>query len=353
MITPNTSASTSSSSISSSSATTEHCDTNRPSRKSIFGAFSHKFKSSSKDKSLSLSSSILTRTSASSPEVIKRLKEVNIPSNKLSFPFRNNILKNLTNSHRQSRFTDILESSSSTEGSRRLVRSLRYFSHFDIQSVFFSYESLALALQQSKDITNIRTGASLALEQINKNSQSRGSSSAVLFTPETNSSRSFILKEKSIKPADEILVEECPCFRVERGGDSFPGLGLMPESLRQIMDLNSTILLNDVSSKYDKQIIALINENQSSPFKLEYQDWGAFFYRFYFYNQEHSNYLSDDPVVGPVAISLRREKLNRTTNKGFNFSEANDKSSDYAYRFIFRSSGVRFIWIYLTIRSTK
>ena len=241
------------------------------------------------------------------------------------------------------------------------MRSLKNFSHFDIQSVFFNFDSLALEFQQSKDTTNIRTGASLALEQMNK--VSRNSTSMVSFGVSTDSpteSDSFCLRSTKFESptqstksplklfGDEQLVEDCPCFRMERGGDSFIGLGLVKESQRQVMELNSTILLSDVSGKYDKPILALIRENQSSPFKLEYQDWGAFFYRYYFYGQEHSNYLSDDPVVGPVAISIRREKVSRANSKSFNLTETSEKSSEYAYRFILRSSGVSFLksfWI--------
>ena len=159
------------------------------------------------------------------------------------------------------------------------------------------------------------------------------------------------------------LVEECSSFRLELGGDVFKGLGLCGDlSQRRMMKLNSVNILDRVRSVYKKEILDLIDSNTSEPFITEFQDWGAYFYRVYFMNQEHATYLGNDPQIGPCAISIKREKLctdvnglsgirnvSANTVKGQVKKSANghDASSDgaektyeYAYRLIFRSSDV-------------
>lgn len=143
------------------------------------------------------------------------------------------------------------------------------------------------------------------------------------------------------------LVEECSFFRLEMGGDVFKGLGLCGDiSQRRMMKLNSLSILDKFTCHYKKEFIELIEANTNEPFTVEFQDWGAYFYRFYFMNQEHSNYLGIDPHIGPCAISIKREKLfvdnsrNYSTNTVANHQSTNEKSYEYAYRLIFRTSDV-------------
>jgi len=139
------------------------------------------------------------------------------------------------------------------------------------------------------------------------------------------------------------LVEECPFFRLEIGGDVFKGLGLCGEtSQRRMMKLNSLGILDRVSSFYSKEVIEEIETNVKEPFTLEFQDWGAYFYRFYFVGKEHANYLGIDESVGPCAISIKREKLlvENRRNDSTNTVAGNEKAYEYVYRLIFRSSDV-------------
>lgn len=142
------------------------------------------------------------------------------------------------------------------------------------------------------------------------------------------------------------LVDECPFFRLEIGGDIFKGLGLCEDiSQRRMMKLNSINILDKVSSFYKKEIIDMIETNTNEPFTIEFQDWGAFFYRFYFFNQDHTNYLGVDPNIGPCAISLKREKILIDTSRNYstntiNYNSSNEKNYEYAYRFIVRTSDV-------------
>ncbi|XP_046388548.1 signal-induced proliferation-associated 1-like protein 3 [Ischnura elegans] len=65
---------------------------------------------------------------------------------------------------------------------------------------------------------------------------------------------------------------------------------------------------------------------------LECVDNGALYYRKYFYGQEHYNWFGIDENLGPVAISLRREKQEPDN------SNSSDNSHQYLYRLIVRTS---------------
>uniref|UniRef100_A0AAV2J2Q7 Signal-induced proliferation-associated 1-like protein 3 n=1 Tax=Knipowitschia caucasica TaxID=637954 RepID=A0AAV2J2Q7_KNICA len=61
---------------------------------------------------------------------------------------------------------------------------------------------------------------------------------------------------------------------------------------------------------------------------IEHVDLGARYYRDYFHGKEHSNYFGTDEKLGPVAVSIRREKLDDTK----------DLKDQYQYRLIVRTS---------------
>ncbi|XP_072319868.1 signal-induced proliferation-associated 1-like protein 3 [Eucyclogobius newberryi] len=61
---------------------------------------------------------------------------------------------------------------------------------------------------------------------------------------------------------------------------------------------------------------------------IEHVDLGARYYRDYFHGKEHFNYFGTDDKLGPVAVSIRREKLDDTK----------DLKDQYQYRLIVRTS---------------
>jgi hypothetical protein len=150
------------------------------------------------------------------------------------------------------------------------------------------------------------------------------------------------------------LVEECKCFRIEVGGDVFRGLGLVQDvSQRRMMKMSSLSILDKISNQYKKDLVDSIEINNNEPFTIEYQDYGAYYYRYYFHNLEHANYLGIDKDIGPVAISIRRDKLiieplqtlHSTSSSSSSSSRSNSNSSErnyeHVYRFIMRTSDVR------------
>lgn len=218
--------------------------------------------------------------------------------------------------------------------------SLLNFAHFDVQSVYFNFKSVKEIVSSLHMSMNIKTGASAASRQFSMDSMNRTMPPApqVLVSkrmPEdkrTRLSASMFLcdsmlppisprlkddkpvfnlsagSELDSKPSD--LVDECPCFQLELGGDSFKGLGLVQDvSQRRMMKLYSINILDRINIYYKKDIIDLIEQNNNEPFTIEYQDYGAFFYRHFFASHEHANYLGIDKNLGPVAISIRRDKI--------------------------------------------
>jgi hypothetical protein len=65
-------------------------------------------------------------------------------------------------------------------------------------------------------------------------------------------------------------------------------------------------------------------------------NYGAHFYRYYFFNQDHVNYLGIDKDIGPVSISIKRDKIV--------FIDNNQHQSEHVYRFIMRISEVNFLF---------
>lgn len=336
-------------------------------------------------------------------------------------PSTKNILEIEKNSvNTNSSFSTPLPSTSQAD----LTGNLSHFSHFDIQSVFFSYNATKSILKTLHSSLNIKTGASAASRQISVDTLSTNSNTLLVFplsqqinqrlseyiksstsssmtnsslfqvdkssfhmnledrngnerkflasplsTRKNNARFDFYVKNKNAHKTNENLngstcsslsitssnlVEQCPCFRTEIGGDAFKGLGLVQHvSQRRMMKLNSVSILDRINLHYKKEIIDLIEANNNEPFALEYQDWGAYFYRHFFSNQDHSNYIGIDENIGPVAISIRREKLineplvrSNSSNSHYGSEHSHDKNYDYVYRFIMRTSDVIFLVLF-------
>ncbi|XP_068034740.1 LOW QUALITY PROTEIN: signal-induced proliferation-associated protein 1-like [Anomalospiza imberbis] len=98
-------------------------------------------------------------------------------------------------------------------------------------------------------------------------------------------------------PGPEALVLSCPRFCCETGGEQEPGLGSPrgPPGPGQLPNA----------------AVAVLEEPPAGarpPHPIEHSDEGAEYYRKYFYGKEHHNLLGEDPRLGPVAVSLRREE---------------------------------------------
>ncbi|XP_060532033.1 signal-induced proliferation-associated 1-like protein 1 [Cylas formicarius] len=71
---------------------------------------------------------------------------------------------------------------------------------------------------------------------------------------------------------------------------------------------------------------------QRLPRPIENVDQGALYYRKYFYGQEHQNWFGMDEQLGPVAISIKREKVIHPEN------QLTTTLTQYQYRLVVRTS---------------
>uniref|UniRef100_G1MGA5 Signal-induced proliferation-associated 1 n=1 Tax=Ailuropoda melanoleuca TaxID=9646 RepID=G1MGA5_AILME len=114
------------------------------------------------------------------------------------------------------------------------------------------------------------------------------------------------------------LLLEAPGFVSELGGEGELGLG-GPVS-------------PPVPPALPNAAVSVLEEpqNRTSAYSLEHADLGAGYYRKYFYGKEHQNFFGLDEVLGPVAVSLRREE-----------KEGSGGGTVHSYRIIVRTTQLR------------
>ncbi|MGH0142853.1 UNVERIFIED_CONTAM: hypothetical protein FKN15_014388 [Acipenser sinensis] len=219
------------------------------------------------------------------------------------------------------------------------------FAHFDIQSILFDLNEATLSRQSAIRRRNTTTGASAAAA-----ASSSCSSSFSLSSPQTGAYNSpsgsqddLTSKENlCLDPGDDKsneLVLSCPCFRNEIGGEgerkiSMSKLGTIGggggsgeggplESSLGSHCTNAGVAVLEVPKESQAQ-----HNERVKKCILEHVDLGCYYYRKYFYLREHWNYFGVDENLGPVAVSLRREKL----------EDSKEHGQQYNYRVTFRTS---------------
>ncbi|XP_040826649.1 signal-induced proliferation-associated protein 1 isoform X2 [Ochotona curzoniae] len=118
--------------------------------------------------------------------------------------------------------------------------------------------------------------------------------------------------------ASSDLLLAAPGFVSELGGEGELGLG--------------GTVLPPTPPALPNAAVSVLEEPQSrtSAYSLEHADFGAGYYRKYFYGKEHQNFFGLDEVLGPVAVSLRREE-----------KESGGGGSLHSYRVIVRTTKLR------------
>ncbi|RZF47811.1 hypothetical protein LSTR_LSTR012128 [Laodelphax striatellus] len=141
------------------------------------------------------------------------------------------------------------------------------------------------------------------------------------------------------------LIESCPFFRNEMGGEvervvsltrlnPMTSAGMRMPMHRPPLSCGVSVLEFRPGETHWTQGTCPYQRGNNL---IESIDDGARYYRHYFYNQEHQNWFGMDENLGPVAISLRRERLERNPSA----SESNSNASPtpmFRYRVLIRTS---------------
>ncbi|XP_061890422.1 signal-induced proliferation-associated 1-like protein 1 isoform X2 [Entelurus aequoreus] len=228
------------------------------------------------------------------------------------------------------------------------------FAHFDIHSLLFDLNEVIQSRQSGAKRKNTTTGASAAAAASATSSLS-SSQSVVYGSP--CGSQEELSKEglgghganPALDPGDDKsndLVLSCPCFRNEIGGEGERNIapakqqgsiGSGGSSSNSTSSPEEGPFEGTLTTHFTNAGVAVLEAPKDGPsqhaerskrYIVEHVDLGAYYYRKHFYLREHWNYLGVDENLGPVAVSLRREKV----------EEHKEHGQQYNYRVIFRTS---------------
>ncbi|XP_060834586.1 signal-induced proliferation-associated 1-like protein 1 [Rhopalosiphum padi] len=203
----------------------------------------------------------------------------------------------------------------------------RGFAHYDVQSLTATV-GLASKLQNMLSRRrNTATGASAASMLAARSS-----------TPDSGDEDLGDGKHNN-------LLDSCPFFRNELGGEVEREVSLTQRTQAgQISTLNNGKLYHRPRMAYGISVLefqsgethwtdSICPENYSK--LIETSDEGDLYYRSFFFGQEHQNWFGLDETLGPVAISLKRERVE--TDLTSNGCSSNPLVM-FRYRIIIRTS---------------
>ncbi|XP_072158783.1 signal-induced proliferation-associated 1-like protein 3 [Bemisia tabaci] len=152
------------------------------------------------------------------------------------------------------------------------------------------------------------------------------------------------------------LVESCPFFRNEMGGEE--------ERVVSLTRVNTNESLSNAKNRHSSSYrsyhrpyhrpplsygVSILEfppgdthwKHGTCPYQkhhrtIESVDQGALYYRRYFFGQDHQNWFGMDENLGPVAISIKRERVNRSN--GENTNNATSPNHMFRYRLLIRTS---------------
>nr|XP_045005266.1 signal-induced proliferation-associated 1-like protein 2 isoform X2 [Jaculus jaculus] len=245
-------------------------------------------------------------------------------------------LRTAKSEHEAFKFTSELEEGRLDRGVRPWSCQ-RCFAHYDVQSILFNInEAMATRASVGKR-KNITTGASAASQAPASSAGPAGGCESPLGSKENlNSKENPDADEGDGKSND--LVLSCPYFRNETGGEGDRRIALSRASSASFSSGESCSFESSLSSHCTNAGVSVLEvprENQPihrekvKRYIIEHIDLGAYYYRKFFYGKEHQNYFGLDENLGPVAVSIRREKVEDPKEK---------EGSQFNYRVAFRTS---------------
>ncbi|XP_036817249.1 signal-induced proliferation-associated 1-like protein 3 isoform X1 [Oncorhynchus mykiss] len=222
------------------------------------------------------------------------------------------------------------------------------FVHYDAQSILFDLHEAAAQRAYVSQRRNTATGASAASVSL---AVSRSSALSGLDATYSSVEDLTLGLDPSAPtpslgvdpldgppggPTSSLLLLSCPHFRNETGGHGERNVSFLSSSAERggeggAGDLargslrRSNASVSVVEVPIEQQVTRM---DRLKLYSIEHMDLGARYYRDYFHGKEHSNYFGTDDKLGPVAVSIRREKLDDTK----------DLKDQYQYRVIARTS---------------
>ncbi|XP_041795921.1 signal-induced proliferation-associated 1-like protein 3 [Chelmon rostratus] len=221
------------------------------------------------------------------------------------------------------------------------------FVHFDAQSILFDLHEAAAQRGYAAQRRNTATGASAASVSLSVSRSSTQSMNDPVYSSIEDLTLS--LDPGSTTPSlgmDPLegppgahstspLLLCCPHFLNETGGHGERNISFLSSSAERGGDAGgdgvkgwlrrSNASVSVLEVPIEQQVTRL---DRLKLYSIEHVDLGARYYRDYFHGKEHSNYFGTDDKLGPVALSIRREKLDDTK----------DLKDQYQYRLIVRTS---------------
>ncbi|XP_063287165.1 signal-induced proliferation-associated 1-like protein 3 isoform X3 [Pelobates fuscus] len=211
------------------------------------------------------------------------------------------------------------------------------FAHYDVQSMLFDFNEVAANRTYVAQRRNTTTGASAASAVSLAVSRAYGLGN---MDPSFTSTEDLNFKENlehdlGDNNSNDLLLS-CPHFRNETGGMcernvSFSKAsagspcgsegGVLEPSLTMYCT-NASISVLEVPNEIEK------TQGRLKHYSIEHVDLGARYYQDYFHGKEHCNYFGVDDKLGPVAVSMKRDKV----------EDSKDHGPQYQYRIIFRTS---------------
>ncbi|KAJ8372959.1 hypothetical protein AAFF_G00272830 [Aldrovandia affinis] len=189
---------------------------------------------------------------------------------------------------------------------------VRSLAHYDVQSVLFDLAEVASNRDSVGRKKNITSGASAASRPGAPNPAAPPSPSQ----GRRGGGRGLEGPEGSLEPLDEgggndgDMLLSCPHFLNETGGEERAGLG------RGGAGPGGAQRPNDAVSVLEEPRESHVEQ---SSFFIEHADLGALYYRKYFYNKDHQNFLGVDERLGPLAISFRRDEKDSSGGAQYNY----------------------------------
>uniref|UniRef100_A0A4W6C7T6 Signal induced proliferation associated 1 like 2 n=1 Tax=Lates calcarifer TaxID=8187 RepID=A0A4W6C7T6_LATCA len=220
----------------------------------------------------------------------------------------------------------------SIEDDRRPLSFQKCFAHYDVQSVLFNISEAVASRANLCQRKNTTTGASAASA-----GAGGGAGSPLGSREDLNPKENLDADEGDGKSNN--LVLSCPHFRNEIGGEGERKISLSRANSANYSGVSESCSFESSLSSHctnaGVSVLEVPRENQPihrekvKRYIIEHIDLGAYYYHKYFYGKEHQNYFGVDDNLGPVAVSIRREKLDDGKEKD---------GMQYNYRVTFRTS---------------